>query len=55
MAQSIAATTGGPEFLASLLGLVVAVVTGILAWRHVRASVGRLIAPAFARPQRSRA
>jgi hypothetical protein len=55
MAQSLAATTGGPELLASLLGLVVAVITGIVAWRHVRASVGRLIAPAFARPQRSRA
>jgi hypothetical protein len=54
-AQTAAATTGGPQLLASLLGLSVAILTGVFAWRYVRASVARLVAPVFVRPERSNA
>jgi hypothetical protein len=54
-AQTAVATTGGPQLLASLLGLSVAILTGVFAWRYVRASVARLVAPAFVRPERSNA
>jgi hypothetical protein len=55
LTQSVATTTGGPQLLASLLGFGASVLTAALVWRRVRASASRFVAPAFARPEQSRA
>lgn len=44
-AQSIAASTGGPTILTIVLGLVVAILTGLLVWHRVRSSLVRWVAP----------
>ena len=49
--QSLTSSTGGPAVLGSMLGFLAAIATGVLVWRRARASMVRLITPAFARPE----